>query len=431
MSEPDKFEDDLLYAMTRTGEGFHAGQGDLVAGGYQRGRRRWRRRSAAAVVSGAAALALVGTGAVYLSGSGASPDRVSAAAAPAAGAASGPATGTASAPTPASGSAAATPATPTAKASTAAPVITGDEMLTAFKALLPKGEITQAKGRGTDDSQAGGSFVGADLVFDDGQGKSLIQLGIQKNHKGQNQEPSCPSDFTSTRTDSCSVTTLPDGSKLWLNQGHEYSDQRADTKEWSAGLTGPDGRYISVSEWNSPQEKGAPDSRPNPPLTLEQLKAIVTDKSWDRVVASVKYSGVDYEAIDPGLSAEDRQAVVAKLLPAGITVTGHDAGSPTALTLQLAQGQSAGSLVLRVENWAKSPDGGIETAYKDATVLPDGSRILTRGGGAEGPSSQLAVNVLRPDGMQVMLVQGAKGKALLTPDQLKAIATSPEWKAKK
>ncbi|MER6303422.1 hypothetical protein ABT247_28205, partial [Kitasatospora sp. NPDC001539] len=73
MSDPDEFEHDLLYALTRTGEGFRpeqADQAELVAGGYRRGRRRWRRRSTAAVVGGAAALALVSTGAVYLAGSG-------------------------------------------------------------------------------------------------------------------------------------------------------------------------------------------------------------------------------------------------------------------------------------------------------------------------------------------------------------------------
>lgn len=33
MSEPDKFEDDLLYAMSRTGEAFRSERTDLAAGG--------------------------------------------------------------------------------------------------------------------------------------------------------------------------------------------------------------------------------------------------------------------------------------------------------------------------------------------------------------------------------------------------------------
>ncbi|MQS12279.1 hypothetical protein F7Q99_08230 [Streptomyces kaniharaensis] len=416
MSGSDKFEDDLLYAMTRTGEGFHAGQGDLVAGGLDRGRRRWRRRSAAAVVSGAAALALIGTGAVYLSGStGAS--------------AAGTATVAAAPTTTAAGTATAA-ATPTAAQSSAPTVITGDEVLAIFRALLPKGQVTEAKGRGTNDAQFNGTFADAGLVFDDGQGKSLMSISIQK-HRPKNVQPrTCSADFTLTRTDSCAVTTLPDGSKLMLSQGYEYSDHRADTKEWFATLARPDGGEISLSEWNSAQEKGAPDSRPNPPLTLDQMKAIVTDKSWDRVVAAVKYDGIDTDAIDPGLSLEEREAILAKLLPSGVTVTGRSSRELQA-TFQLAQGGTAGSLVLRVENWAKSPDTPVARAFKDATVLPDGSKVVMRGPGTDSPKSPQVVDVLRPDGVEVVVGEGPTGKPLLTFDQLKAIAISPEWKVKK
>ncbi|WP_224277451.1 hypothetical protein [Streptomyces sp. LS1784] len=413
MSEPDKFEDDLLYALTRTGEGFRTEQADLVAGGYRRGRSRWRRRSTAAVVGGAAALALVGTGAVYLGSLG------------------GKETGTvsaASAPAATAGSATAA-ATPTTAKSSAPAVVSGDEVLATFQALLPKGETSEANGRGTDDEWLDGTFASASVVFDDGQGKSLVQIGIQKHHPKQAQVPTCPSDFKLARVDSCSATTLPDGSKLLLEQGYEYSDGRADTKEWHATLTGPDGRSISLSEWNAPKEKGAPDSRPNPPLTLDQLKAIVTDRSWDRVVAAVRYDGIDEEAVDPGLSLPDREAVLAGLLPPGVTVTGRS-GTALAATFQLAQGQAAGSLMLRVENWAHSGSVQGERAFKDANTLPDGSRILVNGD-PDGKEKPLTVNVLRPDGMEVLVYQMPTGKPLLTADQVKAIATSPAWKVYK
>ncbi|SOB84095.1 hypothetical protein [Streptomyces sp. 1331.2] len=417
MSEPKEFEDDLLYALTRTGEGFRAGQAeqaDLVAGGYRRGRRRWRRRSTAAVVGGAAALALVGTGAVYLTGaSGAKgAGTVSAASAPTTTAGAGPA------------------ATPTTVKSSAPTVITGDEVLATFQALLPKGETTDGKGRGTDDDRTGGTFVGADVVFDDGQGKSLVQIGIQKHRPNQGQPRSCPKDFKLARVDSCSVTTLPDGSQLMLQQGHEYSDGRADTKAWIASLSGPDGRDINLSEWNAPAEKGARDSRPNPPLTFDQLKAIVTDKSWDRTVAAVKFDGIDTDAIDPGLSLPDREAVLAGLLPPGVTVTDRS-GSALTATFRLGQGQEAGSLVLRVENWAKSVDNPAQQAFKDAVVLPDGNKVLVLGGPDSKDKQPLRVTVLHPDGMEVVAAQGPTGRQLLTAEQLKAIATSPAWKAKK
>ncbi len=367
------------------------------------------------MVGGAAALALVGTGAVYLTGSAGAKDAgtVSAAAAPTTTAAgAGPAT------------------TPTTVKSSAPAVVTGDEVLATFQALLPRGETTEAKGRGTDDERMGGTFVGADVVFDDGQGKSLIQIGIQKHHPNQAQPLTCPKDFKPARVDSCTVTPLPDGSRLMLEQGYEYSDGRADTKEWHASLSGADGRDINVSEWNAPAEKGARDSRPNPPLTLDQLKAIVTDKSWDRMVAAVKFNGIDTDAIDPGLSLPDREAVLVGLLPQGVTVAGRS-GSALAAEFQLARGEAAGSLVLRVENWAKSADNPGQQAFKDAVTLPDGTKVLVLGGPDSKDKQPVRVNVLHPDGMEVMVAQGPTGQQLLTVEQLKAIAAGPAWKPKK
>ncbi|MFJ5122797.1 MULTISPECIES: hypothetical protein [unclassified Kitasatospora] len=432
MSEQDRFEDDVVYALTRTGEGFRTEQAPLVSGGLDRGRRRWRRRSAAAVVSGTAALAVVATGAVYLSGSaGNSPAGtvLTAAAEPAAGSGTGTGGGTGSAsPTP-SGSATAEP-----------PVITGDEVLATFKALLPKGTVSNGSGRGTDDSSGpgNGTFAAADLVFDDGQGKSLISVAIQKHRKGQSQPRTCPADLKTARLDSCAVTVLPDGSRLLLSQGYEYPDHRADTKQWLAQLAGPDGREILVSEWNSPQEKGAPDSRRNPPLGLDQLKSVATDKSWDRIVAAVQYDGVDTEPLDTGLSLEDREAVFAGLLPAGARVTARD-GSQIYATFQVSSGTTTGPVILKVENWSKQAgDTQLGELFKDATTLPDGTKVVEYGpGSAKAGSAQPMVDTLHPGGLRVMVTLGsgpAKGgrtAGVLTLDQLRAIATSAQWKLRK
>ncbi|MFI9365495.1 hypothetical protein ACIG5E_31255 [Kitasatospora sp. NPDC053057] len=415
MSEQDKFEDDLLYALTRTGEGFRPDQADqagLVSGGYQLGRRRWRRRSTAAVVGGAAALALVGTGAVYLTGS-ASPSGASTVAA-------APAASTGAALTPASAGA----GTPTP---TAAAAVTGDEVLSTFKALLPKGQITGASGRGTDDPALKGTFAGAQLVFDDGAGKSLLMVGVQKHRPGQSQDRSCP-ELKPGQLDACSVTTLADGSKLYLSEGYEYPDHRATTKEWMASLTGPDGREISLSEWNSPQEKGAPDSRANPPLTLDQLRAIVTDKSWDRIVAAVKPDGVDYAALSTGVSLQDRQAILTGLLPAGVTATKVD-GNEVAMNVQLTQGGSTGSLVVRMQKLT-GQQGETKDMSQGATTLPEGGQLKLYGPGTSSPKAAPMAEVVRDD-VLVQVGEPPTGKPLLSLDQLKAIATSPEWKAKK
>ncbi|MFF2045740.1 hypothetical protein ACFVVX_35495 [Kitasatospora sp. NPDC058170] len=423
MSEQDRFEDDLLHALTRTGEGFRAEQAPLVTGGLVRGRRRWRRRSAAAVVGGAAALALVGTGTVYLSGAGGT-----APAAAAIGAAAGPASSGAASAVGARTSGGTPTGTGSPSASAETPVVTGDEVLATLKALLPQGVVTDGSGRGTDDPSLNGTFASADLVFDDGRGRSLIQVGIQKHRKGQGQPRTCPENLVTARLDACSVIRLADGSELALSQGYEYADGRADTKEWSATLSGPDGRSVTVSEWNAPKEKGAPDSRPNPPLTLDQLKAVVTDGSWDRIVAAVRYDGVDTEAVRSGLSLQEREALLTGLLPAGAGITARS-GDELAATFTVTNGPATGTVILRVEDYSQQ-DAARQQLFKDADTLADGTRVVVR------PGPQPSVETLHPNGARVMVaaVSGTKSAAtggeqpVLTLEQVKAVAVSPEWK---
>ncbi|MFD8086358.1 hypothetical protein ACFV4F_32210 [Kitasatospora sp. NPDC059722] len=429
MSEPDTFEDDLLYAMSRTGEAFRTERAGLAAGGLDLGRRRWRRRSAAAVVSGAAALALVGTGAFYLSGAtGGSP-----VAAPAEAAAAPATSGAGAAPL------TATPAAPAAATKAAAPAapVTDKEMLAAFQALLPKGEVTEAKGEGTEKS----TTPYAQLVFDDGQGKSLMSVSVQKFYKGQEQQRTCPTDLRLANLDSCSVTTLPDGSTLMLSQGYEYPDHRATTKEWWATVSRPDGGQVSFNEWNAAQEKGAPDSRPNPPITLEQAKAIVTDKVWDRAVAAVRYNGIDPAVEDPGVTPDEKQAILAGLLPAGFAVQSRTTHLVTDMYQLTGPDGAKGSISVRLANWSRpfddpqtqqSMDRGRASQLKDATVLPDGTKVVVNepGSGSNPKFPYTRAAELHPDGTYIE-VDATEGKDLLTLDQLKAIAASPKWQVRK
>ncbi len=112
------------------------------------------------------------------------------------------------------------------------------------------------------------------------------------------------------------------------------------------------------------------------------------------------------------------------------TVAGRS-GSALAAEFQLARGEAAGSLVLRVENWAKSADNPGQQAFKDAVTLPDGTKVLVLGGPDSKDKQPVRVNVLHPDGMEVMVAQGPTGQQLLTVEQLKAIAAGPAWKPKK
>ncbi|MFJ9777520.1 hypothetical protein ACIRVF_40840 [Kitasatospora sp. NPDC101157] len=431
MSEPDKFEDDLLYAITRTGEGFRPDQADqpgMVAGGYQRGRRRWRRRSAAAVVGGAAALALVGTGTVYLTGKGAASGGTATVAAASGGAASG---STASGPavTPASAG------TPSAKA------VTGPEVLAAFQALLPKGQVTDGTGTGTEPAPGkpgGGGNAGATLIFDDGQGKaamgiSLTRLAPNDPNRAQN---TCP-DKKLVPYDACTASSLPGGGSLTVFQGYEYPDKHVSTKWWDAKLIGKDGRQIELSEWNSPAEKGAPDSRPTPPLSPDQLRAIVTDKSWDQVIAAIpEPKPVKLPDTGKGYSAREILETTAELLPKGLTETETAGDGSGYANFVLDDGKGKSLVQLNVQDWSGGRDSG--GLFGDARTLPDGTKVVVRKEG--GNPGMWTVDTLHPDGLRVVISSFNSGTQktpatrktpVLTDDQMQAIAAAPVWKLKK
>ncbi|MFB7476636.1 hypothetical protein [Kitasatospora sp. NPDC056184] len=431
MSAPDSFEDDLLHAMTRTGEGFRPqGPDGLAVGGLDRGRRRWRTRSAAAAVSGAAALALVATGAVYLTdGSPAASRPAPAATGATPDAGSGTGAGSSS-PTPGS--------SPTASASAAA-AVSGDEVLAMFRALLPQGQISAAEGSGTDTAGRPGAGVpSAGLVLDDGQGRARIAISF---FKAGEDDPSgsdndCP-DKKLVTFDACTATARPDGGRLTVFQGYEYPDRRVDTKWWNAKLTGKDGRRIELSEWNSPAEKGKPVSRATPPLTPEQLTAIVTDKSWDRVIAALPDPAArpspSHRRSEP-YSKEEILATAAKLLPAGLKQA-DTGGSTGYANFVVDDGKGASMVELNVDDWSNplstEPFGGTET-------MPDGTQVKVRK--AVGNPARWVVDALHPDGLRVAVgaynsggpkATGSRSTPALTVEQMKAIATSPEWKLKK
>ncbi|MFJ2868597.1 hypothetical protein [Kitasatospora sp. NPDC087314] len=429
MPEPDKFEDDLLYAITRTGEGFRteqAEQADLVAGGYRRGRRRWRRRSTAAVVGGAAALALVGTGAVYLTGSS-----------------SGPSTAPAAAPPTTAGGSGSGSAAPASSASApAAPAVTGDEVLAAFQALLPQGQTTDGHGTGTEPvpgkPSGGGTGAVASLVFDDGHGKAAmgISLGRLAPNDPNRAQNTCP-DKKLVPYDACTATSLPGGGSLTVLQGYEYPDKRATTKWWNAKLIGQDGRQIELSEWNSPAEKGRPDSRPTPPLSPEQLKAIVTDKSWDRVVAAIpEPQPVKLPDTGKEYGQDEILRIVAGLLPKGLTESEAD-GQPGYANFVVNDGKGKSMVQINVQDWSRD-DGTKEQLFGGAQTQPDGTKVVVRKEG--GNPGMWTVDTLHADGLRVVIsafnsgsqrTPATRSTPALTNDQLKAIATAPVWKLKR
>ncbi|SFF44491.1 hypothetical protein SAMN05216251_114122 [Actinacidiphila alni] len=254
-TEQDVFEDELGAAMRRAGDTFRPGDPrGLVADGHVHGRRLRRRRNAA-VTAGVAAFAVIGVGGALIGGL-------------AGGDGSG---GTAAAPEKPAVSAGPASGGPSAKPHR--PVLTAKQFTDLFVSMLPKGHVAKRPGRGTD----GELPPLAEVVFDDGKGPGLVDALVGYGEAA----PDCPEqDPPGT---SC-TTTHVHGGTLTIYKGYEYPDRREDTKEWMATFVTAGGATIDVSEWNAKEEKGAPVSRPNPPLSVSELRRIVTDPRWQRAI---------------------------------------------------------------------------------------------------------------------------------------------------
>ncbi|MEV1063322.1 hypothetical protein [Streptomyces sp. NPDC050263] len=298
----DTFEEQLSAALHDTGGTFGNPGAALAAAGQARGHRlRLRRR--AAVAGSAAGLALVGVSGALLvpwGGADGTPEQSTVAA--------------------------------TGSRAPAQPSFSADYVVRTLQKLLPQGKFSKTEARGT-----GGELPPlASGVFDDGKGEAAISVGLDRlTADAGGIDPSarvtpCP-DGPDSGLDSCKTELLPDGSAITVYQGYEYPDRREDTKAWGADLVTPAGQHVSVLEWNAPAEKGEPVSRPEPPLTTAQLKALAVAGEWRRIIAAIPetnmtltdklkkdtkpHSAASSSQIDPGVQVQ-------RMLPAlGMTLT--------------------------------------------------------------------------------------------------------------
>ncbi|MGW3076701.1 hypothetical protein [Kitasatospora sp. NPDC001132] len=252
----ERFERAFTEALGRAGGAYDTDGTRLVDTGWSYG-RRLRRRRRVGTAAGAAALALAGVGGAALGGL-----------LPGPGAASG---GTAS------------------SHPSAAPV-SGPEFLRMLTELLPQGAVTVGEARGAE-----GGSPQLRLVLDDGHGPVqylfwIIEFG------GKGADMDCPAGVPTElpagqpTADACSSSVLPDGTRLTVYQAGTRSGEPEGSKAWSAKLAG-DGYQTMLQEWNrKPLEQGTPITRADPPLTPEQLAAVVKDPRWKEVAAAIKDS---------------------------------------------------------------------------------------------------------------------------------------------
>ncbi|QES49422.1 hypothetical protein DEJ50_18010 [Streptomyces venezuelae] len=412
------FEDEVGAALRRTGDGFATDQQALVDRGEQRGRRLVARRRVAAVTGTVLTMAVIGGIGAYSGGwlGG--------------GEAKGGGANVATAPSPADSPVQREEDTVGAGRG----AVTAAQMVATFKSLLPGGTFTDTLSRGTDSARPGVSGL-----YDDGKGKAAIGLSLSRIAPAgtmARQMTQCP-DKEMSGYDSCTSEKLADGSQLLLYRGYEYPDRRVDTKLWRATLATPQGFLVDVSEWNSPAEKGEPVSRPNPPLTLAQMKTLVTSGTWHAALNDLPAARP--EKPGPGLSGgPEAGPILLSLLPNdGISVVGKGGQGDYAYAV-LDDGKGKSLVQVNAQPGMGDAAGAL-FGSGDVTTLPDGTKVkVEKKPGEKGGAGVVwwTVDTLRPDGMRVVVSAFNTGNQnkpatrtnpLLTIEQLKAIALSPKW----
>ncbi len=233
----------------------------LVAGGAQRGRSLRRRRRAAQAGSGLALAALIATVTVAVWPSGRTGGHRAAASQQT--------------------SAVQQPPPVTAKSHAVSPA---DDSVTITPQLLLQRTLNLLPGKpdtGTYTGRAFPGWVGAEFVYNDGNGAAQIDVSMGFTEDGIHAaQPPC-------QASDPDCTVLTDGSHLQVFRGPEYSQGHLpyNATEWSIDLVRADGVEVSLSEWNSAQEKDAPISRPVPPLSISELTAIARSAEFSPQVS--------------------------------------------------------------------------------------------------------------------------------------------------
>lgn len=403
----DPFEERLTAALHKTGGGFDTDRTALAARGAVRGRRkRFARR--AAVTGGAASVVLACVGGALVLRPG----------------------GTATEAVPSSLTASAKP-TPSATATHA----TDEQMIETLKSLLPKGDFSEERGRGTeptDNLKVPAPYAG--LVFDDGDGAAAVEVSVGRVQPGgteARQAARCP-DRVYIPYDACKTSRLADGSVVTVLQGYEYPDRRVDTKLWSAELVTPTGQHITVSEWNAAAEKDKPVTRTDPPLSPAQLTGLAAAKEW-RAVANALPEPLPEPEL-PGSDLHARTDLLA-LLPKGLKVTdkSSDDGDFAYAVVDDGKGRS----MVQVNVQPDMLDVAGDLFGSGSETLPDGTRVAVKQGpGDRGDQVMWTVDTMRADGRRVVISAFNAGTQnepatretpALTIAQMRAMALDARW----
>jgi hypothetical protein len=407
----DPFEDRLGEALRHAGDTFEIDRRALAAAGQTRGHRlRLRRRIA--ITGSVAGLALVGVGGALLvpGADGAKPQQSA--------------------------------ASPSKVQTGGHPgEVSGAQLLRTLEGLLPSGRFSGEQARSTS------HLLGptAHLVYDDGEGKAAVEVGMGRITPGSpeaRQLTTCP-DKNQVSYDACTASRLADGSALMIYQGYEYPDRRVDTKHWYAQLVTPKGQQVSVYEWNAPAEKDAPVSRANPPLSPAQLKKVVTAAAWRTAVDAIPKKAKGKEsgpstAPRPSADGKAVASTLVSLLPKGVGVKAKGGQESEYAYVIVDDGKGRSLVEINVQ--ADMSDVASELFGSDAETLPDGTKVATHKQPGEKSGAGVVMwtaDTIRTDGMRVVVSAFNSGNQesaatratpALTMKELRTIALSPKWR---
>ncbi|WP_405448556.1 hypothetical protein [Streptomyces erythrochromogenes] len=420
------FEDDLGAALRRTGDAFTADRHALTDAGEERGRRLVARRRATVVGGSVLALALIGTAGAYAGGlldGGGDADAVH----------------VASPPTPSGSGGTGGPDSGSGKGSrVGSGAVSAERMMANLEKALARagGKVTPMHARGTE-SEGGAAVSG---VYDDGKGKAAVSVSLSRvDPRGSRAEQltQC-GDKGLVGYDDCRTESLPDGGKVLIEKGYEYSDRRVDTKCWRAVLVTAAGFLVEASEWNAPAEKDAAVTRPDPPLDGTQLKDLVVSQVWRPALNDLPAAEPEpaRPGAESGTALKDRSAADALeslLVPVGIPIASRGGEGSYGYAV-LDDGKGTSLVQLNVSKGAST--SGFTGA--DVITQPDGTKVrITQGPAEKGKGLvQWTVDTLRGNGLRVTVSgfnaasqNGPANRPTPAPtlEQLKTIALAPGW----
>ncbi|MEU3519692.1 hypothetical protein ABZ770_31185 [Streptomyces sp. NPDC006654] len=417
-SDSDPFERELSAALHHAGADFDTDRAALAAAGTVRG-RRLRQRRRAAVLGGAAGVALVGVGGALAVSWGGGPS------------------------SPARPPAAASPTPEVASSAAAGRDVTSDDMIRTLEKLLPKGTFAQAQGRGVDKDEP---LVDpyAQVVYDDGHGAAAVSVAVNRVLPGgydARQATRCP-DKVYIPYDSCVTSHLPDASVVTVMKGYEYPDRRVDTKLWTANLVTPDGHHVAVSEWNAAAEKDAPISRAQPPLSAARLKALAAAKEWRGVVDAIPQDPRQTQEPPASVETDGKRIdqTLVSLIPRSVKVVGRAEGDDDGQFTYVVVDDGHGRSLVQINVQPDMSDVADQLFGAGSETLPDGTRVAEhKVPGEKGGAGVVmwTVDTMREDGFRVVISafnagtqhsSATRATPALTMKQLRAMALSPRWR---